>query len=598
LDAAVVAAAFALLFAAIHAVAVEVAAAGGLVAEHIPLLLAWLLLSPLAAVVAAARPIALDLAAAELDHRAGLHDRIGTALEFAGDSSVMADLQRADAAEAARGLAAGRLFVVAWRRRVPVLFGTLALLLMVVGASLTWRFGPAPAPPPEPELTVTEDLLAAIDKERDYYEELGDKKAVRLLTDLERTIRRVQAREEELRQLVDRKAAMPEPEELEPELQEPDIALPEPDDDAVTDLITAEDLARLEAETLDQLEMTDAQERELISQLFDHTRTAKRLTDEFEYMQRDEVHAMHNAEGASSYDMSSSTDEGVDQQLGDAMNQALSDVGGQGNDVNPDPTNGVEDMLRRDLSDEAMAEHDAGHDRRESFNQFLEEFVKDMKDVVADAAMGRGADDKKKKKKKGEGREVSVDTGQGVGDKSDAMAESGFEEMGDTKRATGAGAPEEMAGSLEDASFGDGQLQSGPTGADTMAMQAPADQAGTSAGASGAGKGTPSTPEDGLAGLIDKVVTDQAPSGPLEEVLSQLAQGRLPEEEREQLFDRLARHKVQAGLASEADDVVVDYFADAEEMMISNRDSLPVLFRDYAHAYFEAIRPGGDAANP
>ncbi len=91
------------------------------------------------------------------------------------------------------------------------------------------------------------------------------------------------------------------------------------------------------------------------------------------------------------------------------------------------------------------------------------------------------------------------------------------------------------------------------------------------------------------------MVDPEAAAGPLEEVLSQLGQGRLPPEEREALFDRIARHKVQAGPASEADDVMVDYFAEAEELMVSNSDSLPALFRDYAHTYFEAIRPGAGA---
>lgn len=589
LDAALAAAVVGLLCAAVNAAVLELATVEGLLLGHLLPLAAWLLLAPAAALIAASRPIALARAASEADRRAGLHDRLGTALEFSQDASAMALLQRADAASAAQGLATGRLFGVLWGRRLGWLFATLALLLMVIGAGLTFHFGPAPPPQVEVGPDTTQDLLAAIDRERAVYEELGDKRAVRLLTDLGRTIRQIEAREEELRQIVERKQALPEEDDPEPEPDEPDLALPDVRDDALAELITAEDLARLEAETLDQLEMTDEQERELVAQLFDHTRTAKRLTDDFEYMQRDELETMHSSASSSAYDMSSATDGGVDDQLGEAMSQAMSDVGGGQISVDSDPTNGVEDMLRRDLSDETLAEHDAGHDRTESFNQFLQEFVKDMKDVVADAALGRSEDRKKDKKDKG--REVQVDTGSGMVDKSDAMAESGFEEMGDSKRTSGAAPPEEMAGSLDDAAVGDGQMQAGPPAADAMAMQAPGDQVGTSAGASGAGHGAPSTPDEGLAGLIDKTVSSDSGDGPLEEVLSQLGQGRLPEGQAEALFDRLARHKVEAGLASEADDVVVDYFAAAEEMMVSNRDSLPVLFRDYAHAYFEAIRP-------
>ena len=53
---------------------------------------------------------------------------------------------------------------------------------------------------------------------------------------------------------------------------------------------------------------------------------------------------------------------------------------------------------------------------------------------------------------------------------------------------------------------------------------------------------------------------------------------------------------MQAGLASEADDVLLDYFEQAEEL-ISTEEELSPLFRDYATSYFEAIRPGGARAD-
>ena len=71
----------------------------------------------------------------------------------------------------------------------------------------------------------------------------------------------------------------------------------------------------------------------------------------------------------------------------------------------------------------------------------------------------------------------------------------------------------------------------------------------------------------------------------------------MPAEERERVFDRMARHKVQAGLTSEADDMMFDYFAEAEELIADHGEYLPPLFRDYAHSYFDAIRPGGPAAS-
>ena len=114
-------------------------------------------------------------------------------------------------------------------------------------------------------------------------------------------------------------------------------------------------------------------------------------------------------------------------------------------------------------------------------------------------------------------------------------------------------------------------------------------QGDTSAGAQGAGTGG-KTPNEGLSTLLNGLKPQAG--GRLEQALGQLAKGKMPPETRDALFDRLARHKVQAGLASEADDVLVDYFADAEELMVANRDSLPPLFRDYAQSYFDSIRPG------
>ncbi len=81
-------------------------------------------------------------------------------------------------------------------------------------------------------------------------------------------------------------------------------------------------------------------------------------------------------------------------------------------------------------------------------------------------------------------------------------------------------------------------------------------------------------------------------------MLGKLGEGSLPTEDRKQLFDRLARHKVQAGLASEADDVLLDYFAQAEEL-IEGEEQFSPLFRDFATLYFDSIRPGsGPAAEP
>jgi len=578
----------ALIGATVTALVLEVFG-GGLEFAHWPVLASWLLAIPIGAAVAAVRPIPASLAATELDRRAGFADRLGTALEFAGDASTMAVLQRADAAGFASGAAPSAAFGVGFGgRRFGVLAALLGLFLLVGGASLTWRLGPAP-PEPTPEPTAAEDLLALIQADRERMEEIGDKEAVRLLTDLERTIRQIQAREEELRERVANRTRLEKPDEdfVEPEIELPEIA-EATDGIADNTLITAEDLARLEEETHEQLKLTDAETDELVAQLFDHSRTAQALLDEFQYSQKDEIDAAHEARNADF----GSPGEGTDMRDAAGGRDPVQDAFGEyGAESIDDPSQDIQDVIRRDLSAEGMAEHDLGHDKAESFNQFLQDFVKDVREIVSDAAMGKSPD---KKRKKDQGREVQVDTGEGVADKTDAMADSGFEEMGDSKRGGSGEAPTEMAGDGEGPPPANGETRKGPVAENAMAMKGP-EGAGTEAGASGAGTGNPNA-TGGLAALLNKVVAPpESATGPLEQALTQIAQGRLPPEQREAMFDRIARHKIQAGPASEADDVVVDYFAEAEELMVSNRDSLPPLFRDYAQSYFQAIKPGAES---
>ena len=570
---------------AIHAFGLELT--GGLQAVHLPWLLLWLLACPLMGLAALLRKPATPLAASEVDRRAGLSDRLGTALEFAAHDSPMAVLQRADAAAIAGTVQPAALFLVPWRRRLLALLIAGSLTLMMVGAALTFQLGSGRVESPIQEPTAAEDLLASIDRERERMDELGNKQAVRLLTDMGRKILEIQAREEELREAVEaRKKETPPP--VEEEFPEPDLEIPEVVQEERDDLITAEDLARLEADLIDQLVMTDAQEAELVSELFQNTMEAGRLMQEFEELSHDEMEATHDSSKRSEFGANRT---GQSNRLNPLKDDPVADgMSDERFGMPQDPMKDQQQLLQRDLSAESLAEHDGAHDQQESFNQFLKEFVKDVKDIVADSAMGRDAT--KKKKKDGD-REVQVDTGEGMVDKADAMADSGFEEMGDMKRSEGGAPPEEMMGSPDGMKAPDNLSEGGQPGDDAMAMKGEGDGQ-TSAGATGAGHGG----EDdgtGLKTLLDSVVDPEAAAGPLEEILSQLGEGRLPEQEREALFDRIARHKVQAGPASEADDVIVDYFAEAEELMVSNSDSLPALFRDYAHTYFEAIRPGADA---
>ena len=71
-----------------------------------------------------------------------------------------------------------------------------------------------------------------------------------------------------------------------------------------------------------------------------------------------------------------------------------------------------------------------------------------------------------------------------------------------------------------------------------------------------------------------------------------MSRGRMPPEARDRLFEQVARLEVQtAGGNEPEEDVLRDYFGDANELLIAHREQLPPLFRDYARGYFDSIRP-------
>jgi len=576
-----------------HAMFLEWTRTGGLSTSHLLSLLPWLFLAPLAGLAGWLRPLPLSKVAHELDQRAGLDDRISTALEFAASDSEMARVQRADAASVA-DVSVAPLFPIPWLRGGPWLSTTLLLLLITLGSGLTFDLGrPGPERGVEPG-DAAQDLLASIENEKELLLERGDKEGVRLLDDMAREVRKIQARREELkRRIAQRRASAPPPS---PEEEEPQLELPAPssrdsrDRKERGDLITAEDLERLEADMESGMQMSDAQMGDLTSKLFSSTRAAKKLNEEFHHHVEHELEASMNAEKPSMYGTGESQSGKVQNQMDgmDMLNQgAQSDRLGSGaGDVESKGT----DMITRDLSAESQAAHDGAHDQQHSFNEFLKDFVKDMQGTVAESAMG------KKPSKKG--REVQVKTPNTMEDKRDAMAEAGFEEMDEVKRSSGEAPPESQEGAGGDAGGEPGKgpppenldnlkASEGEPGDDAIAIKAESAGGQTSAGASGAGTGDPNA----AGGMSSRIEALAQLSGPLDEVLGTLGEGSLPSDERKQLFDRLARHKVQAGLASEADDVLLDYFAQAEEL-IEEEEQFSPLFRDFASSYFDSIRPG------
>jgi len=587
-----------LVGAVLTAAAIEMATFEGLAWAHVPVLASWLLLGVVFAAVGALRPVTTRRAVHELDQRAGLDDRLGTALAFADDESPLARFQRADAARFA-GVDVAPLFPLGTRRAPLALLGLLLLLVGVFAAGRVFDLGPRPPAPVVEIPNEADDLLAAIEAEKEVLLARGDKEGVRLLDDMSKEIKRIQVRRKELkRRIAERqKEAAPAapPPESEPEpLPPPETPREDAAKDERSDLITAADLERLEADTLDNVQMTDAQMGELVSELFTSTRTAKAMNEEFHHHVEHELDAMTTERNrnpsmfgtkASASEQFNDKMESTDMLNLGAQSDRLSDGAG-------DTESKGMDMVKRDLSAESMAAHDSAHDMQHSFNEFLQDFVKDMQQTVAETALG--------KKPGKNAREVRTNAGTPMADKRNAMEEAGFEEMGDMKRAESGGAPPEPASqgsggeSSDSAQSGpppddlsDMQLTDGDPGDTSNAVKADSSGGKTSAGASGAGSGDASQ-----QGRSSTLMGLARLDGPLDEVLGAMGEGALPTEERKQLFERLARHSVQAGLASEADDVLLDYFEQAEEL-ISEEEELSPLFRDYATSYFEAIRPGG-----
>ncbi len=553
---------------------------GGLNPNQLP----WIVLAflpPLVAVVGASRMRpSLAEAARETDRRAELQDRLGTALEFCESAAPLAPLQRRDAERHTQGLDFSTLFPSPSGRPLW-LTGALALAALIsVGGALSFDWSLAELPQASADdPTDEDDVLATIEGLRTWAVADGDKKKVRLLWDLEQRIRSIRGREDGLRKQVRRPPPPTEPEDAPP--PKPDA--PPPFKPELDGLITAEDLERLESEALDHLQLTDEQQTELISDLFRETRAARELAHHFDDILEAEHHASLESPTANQFGENSPSD-GVTESIN---NQDLFEESSVGRNAAPieEPGRDNLSLVKRDLSEQSQAAHDSGHDLQQSFNQFLKDFVKDVRSIIADAAMG--------KKQGKDGREVATHTETGIEDQGAAMERAGFEEMGETKRSSGAD-PSALAGASQSGmasappdgeALSQAQASKNPgSQAGATAMRAGSAESGTSAGASGAGRGDGSS--EGLTALINATAT--APER-LEAVLGQIAAGRLPTDRREALLDQIAERKVVGGLNRDDDPVVADYHAEAEELLISHRESLSPLFRDFAHSYFETI---------
>ena len=527
----------------------------------------------------------------ELDRRSGAEDRLGTAHEFADSSSPLALPQRVDAAAQLRLIDVASAFELQGGRELRFAGWLFAALLLSAG--LGFSFDP-PAAESSGVLAsddaAIEDLLQSIERDRTLFDERGDKRAVELLSDLARTIREIEAREEELEQLVRERKQVETPDRA-PEIASESELEPEADEEP-SGLMTIAELERMEAEFIEQMRLDSAQEAELVGQLIERSSTAAGLLQELdEHIHHEHNASFQNADGMTSLPSQTSQTPFDALQSGQGLTgnrQIDQGMGNVGNPIEKDM-----DLHTRDLSADALIEHDATHDTQQSFNQFLKEFAGDLQDMAAEQATGR----KRKKKKGDEKRHIKGHMGgEAVADKSAAMEERGFEEVGAQKRHSSPATPEDMAG-LEPGDMGqpaEGAEGAGPMSSQMMAMKGPA-TGETSAGSSGAGKGNPSAGREGLKAMLEQMEPDD--SGRVEEAISQMSRGRMSQEARERLFEQVARMEVRSGAGEEAEesDALHDYFGEADELLVAYREQLPPLFRDYARGYFNSIRPAEEA---
>ncbi len=94
----------------VTSVLVELLRPAGLELKDLTLQGWWFLCVPAAVLWAVLRPMSLQKASAELDSRAQLGDRLGTALEFRESTASLAGLQRENAGRLAQGVEASALF--------------------------------------------------------------------------------------------------------------------------------------------------------------------------------------------------------------------------------------------------------------------------------------------------------------------------------------------------------------------------------------------------------------------------------------------------------------------------------------------------------
>ncbi len=557
--------------------------------SDLPMILTPVVLGPLVGIALGWRRPSLAAAARQWDHRAGLFDRVSTALEFGRTNGDLVPGQRADTLHLIDGLDPRRAFPVELRGPLDRVLAAAVLLLAFLCLALLRE--PRPEGPPAAPESAADALVEFIDDTLAPSAPPQRPASSKLLRELRAQVRSVQAQQKRLKKVVATRPPDPVAPTAEPPTPSPTAPPP-----ATPKTMTAADLEHLEKLAADAMLGATPAEQQMVAQLFSQTRQSMGLIEQFhELVEREEAASQPPpSRGGAMGPVGSSVN---DKMNGDMIGKgALSDrLGGV-----PDEKK-REDMIRQDLGKDAQAEHDLEHALQQEFQQFLKEVVKDVQDAVKKAALG-----KRDKKARG----GSMKGGGSMDNKRDEMNKSGFRDADrppdqKNKQASRPADPGKPAGPGEPGD-GDGAASTAPPppgtpmaeGAPPAGMQpgpgpAAGPGAGTSAGAQGAGSGS----EDPTGTQFG--IPEGGGGSALERLLGQVGQGGLPPERKELLWNRLARHKVESRTPqSEADDVLLDYFGQAEDELADHEEAMSPVLAAYARMYLDSIRPGRTEAHP
>ena len=538
----------------------------GLRFAALPVLAIALLIPIGAAVRAVILPPGVTRAAKAVDVGAELHDRVGTAIALEAQAGPMVELQRADALAAAKGIAVGRAVPLHAYRSVrgPIT----ALLAFVIVAVLCLSLDLRPAGPPTEIGGLErsgEDLLSVLgDIETDAVAR-GNKPLARAVTDLHDRIQQI-VDEEKQRRNEQRPDEPPPLQDVPPPDSPADLEMPE-------SLYTVSELEAMHAQL--QMELSAAVDFNL-----EDVRIAARDIVRKSRDMRQIQHEIDNQLLRPEYDMfeagANDRMSATDQMARIGKNPFNFD---DGNDMTGN--SGLQDAVNernvQEFDTESLMNDDRKHALQQLFSQFLEEYTAERSEQLADWLAGKG---------EGARKRVKVAPDEQFQDKSDAMAEAGFEDVTDTP-------------GDDSSESGTAGLQAQPTdhvpdGAELKTLEEAGLQpegmalgegmAETTEGAQGAGKGDGSSPIDGDARAIPT-----QPGERLEQILGQISDDNLPAEKRREVLEEVAQHKIQGGLANDFGDNRGNYFEEAGRLLLEESDELPPLFRDYAHDYFQAL---------